>query len=360
RFKKHAIRILDNFIDWNISRQIVWGIRIPAWKCDSCAKKGKSTWVVTEGKTPVGSCKECGGFRFEQDTDTFDTWFSSSQWPFATLQTIDNEPASPASGVASPARLADDALAERAGGIRTQNSKPTHFNYFYPTSVMETGYDILPAWVARMIMMGYFATNTPPFTTVFLHGMVRDKKGQKMSKSKGNVINPLEMIDKYGADALRAALIFGTAEGNDTALSEEKITGMRNFANKVWNIGRFISMNRGERGEGKGERGKTSILNTLKKEFEKEKKEYIKYMNSYRFSLALGLIYEFLWHRYADYYIEQLKEELKDGTIEVLQLLETVYCENLKMLHPFMPYVTEAVWKVFYGEKHSILEERLK
>ncbi|MBI2051371.1 valine--tRNA ligase, partial [Candidatus Roizmanbacteria bacterium] len=201
RFKTHLIRILEEFIDWNISRQIVWGIRIPAWRCKKCKE-----WTVTAGNAPT-RCEKCGGGALEQDKDTFDTWFSSAQWPFVTLLT---------------------------------NGGKDFFNYFYPTSVMETGYDILRAWVARMIMIGQFVTGYEPFKTVFLHGMVRDERGQKMSKSKGNVINPMDMVEKHGADALRVALLFGVREGNDVVAAKEKIVGMRNFANKVWNIGRFI------------------------------------------------------------------------------------------------------------------------
>ncbi|MBI4225717.1 valine--tRNA ligase [Candidatus Roizmanbacteria bacterium] len=341
RFKKIAIQWLKNFHDWNISRQVVWGIRIPAWLCKNCRE-----WMITDGTEPK-ECPKCESKNLQQDRDTFDTWFSSAQWPFATLQT-------------------------------------THkgdFDFFYPTSVMETGYEILPWWVARMIMIGYLMTKDVPFRTVFLHGMVRDKQGQKMSKSKGNVIDPLDMVNKYGADALRASLVFGVKEGNDQSLAEEKILGMRNFANKVWNIGRFIWMNRNvilsEAKDPSRMREKFSnklrdsspakrvqndykkILKQVHNEHSKEKKKYLKLMDAYKFSQALGLVYEFLWHRFADYYIEELKEELRNGNIEVLDNLQNVYFENLKMLHPFMPFVTEAVWKVFNKDDSSILNESL-
>ncbi|MBI3342730.1 class I tRNA ligase family protein, partial [Candidatus Gottesmanbacteria bacterium] len=170
-------------------------------------KKTKE-WIVTDGDRPK-ECPNCGSTNLEQDTDTFDTWFSSGQWPFATLR-----------------------ASQYIGD----------FDYFYPTTVMETGYDILPWWVCRMLMLGIHITGSVPFQTVYLHGLVRDEKGQKMSKSKGNVINPLKMVDQYGADALRMALVYGTASGNDQSLSEDKIRGMRNFANKLWNIGRFIHL----------------------------------------------------------------------------------------------------------------------
>jgi valyl-tRNA synthetase len=232
------------------------------------------------------------------------------------------------------------------------------FNYFYPTSVMETGHDILRAWVARMMMVGKFVTGKPPFKMVFLHGMVRDSKGQKMSKSKGNVIDPLIMVDKYGADALRAALIFGTKEGGDVALSEDKVRGMRNFANKIWNMGRFIFMNI-QNNQDKGVAVNKDVIKELDKEFKSEKKKFLKMMDKNRFSQALGLIYEFLWHRFADYYIEQLKDGVINGNIEALEALKTTYLECMVLLHPFMPFVTDAAWKVFKGEKSSIMSEAL-
>ncbi len=320
RFTRQLNLILDHFIDWNISRQLVWGIRIPAWQCNSC-----HSWIVTEGNPPP-TCDKCGNKDLKQDSDTFDTWFSSSQWPFVTLMT------------------------DREG----------FYDYFYPTGVMETGYDILRAWVARMIMIDVFAKGDVPFRNVFLHGMVRDAKGQKMSKSKGNVINPIEMIDTYGADALRAALIFGTKEGGDVVLSEQKIIGMRNFMNKIWNIGRFIFINKSQITNHKSQNQypKTETIKKLQKEFKAEKKKYFKNMNSFKFSMAFDSLYHFLWHRYADYYIEQLKEALRSGNIEALEILEKVYFETLMMLHPFTPFVTDAVWQAFKGNDQSILMER--
>ncbi len=322
RFKTSAIGWLKNFHDWNISRQIVWGIQIPAWKCKEC-----SHWNVTDGSEP-SQCEKCKGNKFQRDSDVFDTWFSSAQWPFATLKT----------------------------------TKKEDYEYFYPTSVMETGYEILPWWVCRMLMIGFFITKDVPFKTVFLHGMVRDKHGAKMSKSKGNVINPLELVDKYGADALRTSLIFEVKEGNDLSLSEEKVIGMRNFANKVWNIGRFIHMNQTQNSKLKTQKdsSKLKIIKELQKEFLQEKKTYVKLMDSYNFSAALGEIYEFIWHRFADYYIEQLKDEMVTGTIEAYEVLRDIYFENLAMLHPTMPFVTEAVWKVFHGEGSSILDSTIK
>jgi valyl-tRNA synthetase len=229
-----------------------------------------------------------------------------------------------------------------------------------------------------MIMLGKFITNKEPFQNVFLHGMVRDKKGQKMSKSKGNVINPLDAVEKYGADALRAALIFGIKEGADIPLPDDRIIGMRNFANKVWNIGRFLKMNEEvilaspetDSGDAKAPQNDdqarmtpgqaTKLLSQLKKEFESEKKKYTKYMEGYQFSKALDLIYHFLWHKLADVYIERLKEPLQSGNIEVRNSLKEVFFENLKLLHPYMPFVTDAIWQEFHGEDSSVLEESIK
>lgn len=319
KYKRQSIQLLDKYIDWNISRQVVWGIRIPAYMCKSTQK-----WFISE--VSPSECHFCNKNDFIQDEDTFDTWFSSGQWPFATLMTEGKE----------------------------------FYEYFYPTSVMETGYDILRPWVLRMIMLGSFATGKTPFKHVFLHGMVRDKKGQKMSKSKGNIVNPLEMVDKYGADAFRAALLFGIKEGADVPLSDDKVIGMRNFANKIWNIGRFIKMNDGGQ-RASSEKTLTDeeihkYLKQLSKEFDAEKKKYQKYMENYQFSKALDLVYHFMWHSYADIYIEKLKEALQDGNIEVLDTFKDVYFENLKMLHPYMPFVTETIWQVFHGEDNSILE----
>ncbi len=315
KYKRQAIQLLDKYIDWNISRQTVWGIRIPAYFC-----KSTKQWFISPEKP--SSCELCDKNDFVQDEDTFDTWFSSGQWPFATLETEGNE----------------------------------FYEYFYPTSVMETGHDILRPWVLRMIMLGSFATGKTPFKTVFLHGMVRDKKGQKMSKSKGNVINPLEMVDKFGADAVRASLVFGIKEGADVPLADDRVIAMRNFANKVWNMGRFIKINDENSLKKDAAQVDSKVLTQLKKEFEQEKKSYQKYMKNYQFSKAFDLIYHFLWHSFADIYIEKLKEPLQSGNIEVLNLLKELYFENLKLLHPYMPFVTEAIWQEFHGTDTSILE----
>ncbi len=337
RFKKVLTQILDNYIDWNISRQNVWGIRIPAYLCQEPRTKNQeqARWFVSVEKPD--KCQICGECDFEQDPDTFDTWFSSSQWPFATLRTFGRE----------------------------------FYEYFYPTSVMETGYDILRAWVARMIMMGHKITGSVPFGVVFSHGLVRDKKGAKMSKSRGNVVDPMEKINQYGADAFRASLLFNVQEGADLSFSEERIIGMRNFANKIWNIGRFLEMSRtpspsptsavedGRRDLPAG-RQETAEVKKMAKEFEEVKKAYLKHMEKYEFSKALGVLHEAIWHRLADYYVEELKIELRNGNIKVWEALKGVYLECLQMLHPFMPFVTEAVWQVFEGKKSSILNSKLQ
>ncbi len=302
RFEKIANQWLTNFHDWNISRQIVWGIRIPAWKCEDCTTPEQEYWVVTQGEIPT-NCTKCGGTRLTQDIDTFDTWFSSGQWPFATLKA----------------------------------SEPSDFEYFYPTSVMETGYDILPWWVCRMMMLGLYITGKVPFKTVYLHGLVRDAKGQKMSKSKGNVVNPLKMVDQYGADALRFTLVFGAAPGSDIAVSEDKIRGMRNFANKIWNASRFITLFQSETKEGKQDK-------ECNKKIKDVTKKVTSYMEKYRFNNAAELLYESFWHWFCDQAIEQAK----NGEISKRALQEGLLT-YLKLLHPFMPFVTEELYQKIPG-----------
>jgi len=296
RFEKIAKHWLKNLRDWNISRQIVWGIKIPAWRCERCLE-----WIVTDGKTPK-TCSACGHGKLTQDSDTFDTWFSSGQWPYATLQT----------------------------------SEKGDFNYFYPTSVMETGYDILPFWVLRMIMLGLYETGNVPFRKVLLHGLVRDANGEKISKSKGNVIDPLEMAEKYGADALRMGIVWGALVENDISLSENNIRGQRNFSNKIWNIARFVLS------EPPGKRRKRNkddlwILGELKSTTRKVTKA----LNKYRINEATEEIYDFIWHKFADVYIEKSKSRRE----EAQKTLELLLAQSLILLHPFMPFVTEAIWQ---------------
>lgn len=306
KFEKIAKHWLKNLRDWNISRQIVWGIRIPAWRCEKCLE-----WVVSDEAEPV-ECPKCGHDKLTQDNDTFDTWFSSGQWPFATLRA----------------------------------SRPEDFEYFYPTSVMETGYDILPFWVLRMIMLGLFATGEVPFKEVLLHGLVRDKEGQKISKSKGNVIDPIDMAQKYGADAVRMSLVWGTLIENDIALSEDNIRGQRNFANKLWNIARFVLQS-----EVKGQKpclaGRQTKLKTneddkwIRSELKATVKKVTKSLDKYRLNEAAEELYDFIWHKLADVYIEKTKNRRPDAQ----KTLEYVLQESLKLLHPLMPFVTETIWK---------------
>ncbi|MCL5019009.1 MAG: valine--tRNA ligase [Patescibacteria group bacterium] len=317
RYEKIATHWLKNLKDWNISRQIVWGIRIPAWKCTKCHQ-----WIITDGAIPT-KCPDCDNSSLTQDSDTFDTWFSSGQWPFATLKT----------------------------------TKQSDFESFYPTSVMETSYDIIPFWVIRMIMLGLYTTGKVPFEKVLIHGLVRDKLGQKISKSKGNVINPIEMVEKYGADAVRMGLIWGGLIENDIVLDEEKIKGQRNFTNKIWNIARFVSLYKPEVQSGQ----LADSIQNLKNE---EDKKLISSLNNlirtttenidkFEISKALEDLYHFTWHEFADKYLENFKSR-KDNP-ESLCTLHFALCTILKLLHPFAPFVTEAVWSKLPKQKEEPL-----
>lgn len=302
RFKKILLDFLENIRDWNISRQIVWGIRIPAFR-----NKKTGEWVVTDGESPGGD--------FEQDTDTFDTWFSSSQWPFATLMT----------------------------------NKDDDFKTFYPTDVLETGYDILKWWVARMIMVGIYATGKKPFKNVLLHGLVNDPLGKKMSKSRGNVVNPMELVEDYGADSVRFALIYGNATGNDQALSYSKLEAAKKFANKLWNIARFIEISKSESSKS-GEKTKTDT--EIEEKINVMVKEVTKDLENYNFNFATDKLYEFTWHEFADKYIEDVKGRLNKNSY---QTLEKSFICVIKLLHPFMPFVTEEIYqKIGAGESIMI------
>ncbi len=310
-YKKLYYHWMKNIRDWCISRQIWWGHRIPVWYCEC----GEITVDIEKPK----SCPKCKGKKLKQDPDTLDTWFSSGQWPFTVF--------------GWPRQTKD-------------------FQYFYPTSVMETGWDILFFWVARMIMLGIYCTGKAPFRYVYLHGLVRDKDRQKMSKSKGNVIDPLGVITLYGTDALRMALVFGTGSGKDTIISEEKIIGQRKFSNKIWNATRFILMN------------KPPLINTDKKligtdknltgadkkilkVLEKTIKSVNKDLENFRFGQAAQTLYHFFWHDFCDKYIEKSKSQMsnvktKENTQKILYY---VLLTSLKLLHPFMPFVTEEIYQ---------------
>ena len=307
KFEKIANHWLKNLRDWNISRQIVWGIRIPAYRCEKCLE-----WTITNGSTPT-QCASCKNSVLIQDSDTFDTWFSSGQWPYATLQT----------------------------------TKPGDFEYFYPTTVIDPAYDILPFWVIRMLMLGLYAVGKVPFEEVLLHGLVRDKYGVKISKSKGNIIDPIKMIQKYGADALRVASVWGSLVENDNSLSEDNVKGQRNFANKIWNLGRYIqSVFEGskdipfEKPKKLGEEDK-KILKDLEKLITKATGS----LEKYRLNTALEDIYKFAWHNFADQYIEETKERAKNKNPQVLYTIRHVYLNILKLLHPFAPFVSESLWR---------------
>lgn len=315
-FENIYFQWMENLRDWNISRQIVWGIRIPAWK-----NKKTGEWAVTEGEVP-------GGADWEQDKDTLDTWFSSGQWPFVTLMSNSNSK------------------------LKTQNSKlkgeVSDFEKFYPTSVMETGYDLLKAWVSRMIMMGIYVTGEVPFRNVLFHGLVNDPYGKKMSKSKGNVINPLELIDQYGADAVRFALIYGNATGNDQALSYPKLNAARKLTNKLWNMGRFIEMNKimmkdeGLMINDLESKAKHENDKEMVEKMEELVKKVTKDLDNYNFNYAAETLYEFAWHEFADRYIEDVKNRLNESSFLIL---DSLFLILLKLLHPFMPFVTEEIYQ---------------
>lgn len=315
RFEKVFFHWMKNLRDWNISRQIVWGIRIPAWFCKEMqnAKCKMENGIIVSQKQPT-RCPYCSSRNIEQDPDVLDTWFSSGQWPYATLKF------------------------------------PGHRDYktFYPTDVMETGWDILFFWVARMIMLGLYRTGKIPFHTVYLHGLVRDKDRQKMSKSKGNVIDPLGVAGIYGTDAVRMSLIMGTTAGNDPILSEDKIRGYRNFANKLWNIARFILLNAGTT---KSKRPVSFTVRDRKQlaHFAQLSSRVTKELEAYRFHHAGELLYHYIWHTFADKIIEEVKPRLKSENKQdreaAIFVLKTILTDSLRLLHPFMPHITEALWQ---------------
>jgi len=299
-YKKITTHWLENIIDWNISRQIVWGIPIPAKICDSCGEG------MVDLDDTIQKCEKCGG-SVHQDPDTFDTWFSSGQWPYATLQALSDK----------------------------------DFKTFYPTDVMETAGEIIFFWVSRMIMLGLYATGELPFKTVYLHGLVLDAKGQKMSKSKGNVINPMELTAQFGTDALRIALVIGNTPGTSLALSPDKIKGYKNFANKVWNIARYIL----------SQENAEELKKDLVEECDSLAKEVTADMENYRFYIAAEKIYHYIWHRLADEIIEESKGKSEYGAT-LYYLLEN----SLKLLHPFMPFITEEIWQELKKDNLLIIE----
>ncbi len=306
---------LDNIRDWNISRQIAWGIPIPAKLCEKC------DYAVVDIENQKTDCPKCGG-RLIKDPDTFDTWFSSGQWPYATL------------------------------------GYPTGEDYrnFYPTDVMETAGDIIFFWVARMVMFGLYRTGQVPFQTVYLHGLVRDAKNQKMSKSKGNVIDPAVIARKYGTDALRMALVTGNAAGTDMALSEDRIKGYKHFANKIWNITRFILEN------SQGQNSPVDLVPADEKllaEFRALTADITTDMENFRFHLASEKIYQYTWHTLADVILEESKPLIfgnnESNRLSRLLTLNIILLDLLKLLHPFMPFLTETIWQSLPQTKEKML-----
>ena len=320
RMDKTYFNWTDNIKDWCISRQLWWGHRIPAYYCDKCGE------IVVAKEMPK-VCPKCGCEHFTQDPDTLDTWFSSALWPFSTLGWPD---------------------------------KTEDLDYFYPTDVLVTGYDIIFFWVIRMIFSGYEQMGERPFKTVLFHGLVRDSQGRKMSKSLGNGIDPLEVIDQYGADALRMTLITGNAPGNDMRFYYERVEANRNFANKVWNASRFIMMNM----EGKEVTDASASLEPVDKwiisKLNSLVKEVTDNMENFELGIAVQKIYDFIWDEFCDWYIEMVKPRLynSDDTASqnaALWTLKTVLIDALKLLHPYMPFITEEIFCTIQSEEESIM-----
>ena len=320
RFDKIYFNWMNNIKDWCISRQLWWGHRIPAWYCDDCNE------ITVSRETPHACCK-CGSTHIHQDEDTLDTWFSSALWPFSTLGWPDNT---------------------------------EELNYFYPTNTLVTGYDIIFFWVARMIFSGLAHIGKVPFDTVFIHGIVRDANGVKMSKSLGNGIDPLEVIDQYGADALRFMLATGNSPGNDMRYSPEKVEASRNFANKIWNAARFILMNL------EGHEIKNELPNELTTEdkwiissFNRVAKEITDNLEKFELGIAAQKIYDFLWDVFCDWYIEIAKIRMNSDDAQTAQNaregLVWVMTGTLKLLHPFMPFITEEIWQTLPHEGDALI-----
>ncbi len=324
-YTKTYLHWLENIRDWCISRQLWWGHRIPAYYCDECGEI-----VVSKGMPSV--CPKCGCTHFTQDPDTLDTWFSSALWPFSTLGWPE---------------------------------KTEELDYFYPTDVLVTGYDIIFFWVIRMVFSGYEQTGKAPFHTVLIHGLVRDSQGRKMSKSLGNGIDPLEVIDKYGADALRLTLITGNAPGNDMRFYWERVESSRNFANKVWNASRFMLMNfeqAAEKGisiDGVSLADLTQADKWILSKMNRLTKNVTENIDKYELGIAVSKIYDFIWEEFCDWYIEMVKPRLyndEDKTkAAALWTLKTVLINALKLLHPYMPFITEEIFCNVQNEEESIM-----
>lgn len=320
RMEKIYFNWTDNIKDWCISRQLWWGHRIPAYYCDSCGE------IVVAREQPE-VCPKCGCKQLTQDPDTLDTWFSSALWPFSTLGWPD---------------------------------KTEDLEYFYPTDVLVTGYDIIFFWVIRMIFSGYEQMKEKPFKTVLFHGLVRDSQGRKMSKSLGNGIDPLEIIEQYGADALRMTLVTGNAPGNDMRFYHERVEANRNFANKIWNASRFIMMNMDNKQVGDASDSLEPVDRWIIAKLNKVVKEVTDNMESFELGIAVQKIYDFIWDEFCDWYIEMVKPRLYNSNDTISQnaalwTLKTVLIDALKLLHPYMPFITEEIFCTLQSEEDSIM-----
>ncbi len=319
RFSKTYLRWMENVHDWCISRQLWWGHRIPAFYCEDCGE-------MVVSKKDVTACPKCGGTHIRQEEDVLDTWFSSALWPFSTLGWPE---------------------------------KTKELEYFYPTSVLVTGYDIIFFWVARMIFSGMEHMREEPFKTVYIHGLVRDAQGRKMSKSLGNGIDPLEVIGKYGADALRFTLVTGNSPGNDMRFSTEKVESSRNFANKIWNASRFIQMNltidKAELPEQLALEDKWIVS-----KFNGLVQAVTENIDKYELGLAVQKLYDFIWDNFCDWYIEIVKPRLqnkdnKQDNENAQRVLCCVLSGTMQLLHPFMPYITDTIWQALPHEGKSVM-----
>ena len=324
RMDKTYFNWTDNIRDWCISRQLWWGHRIPAYYCEDCGE-------VVVGREMPDKCPKCGCTRFRQDPDTLDTWFSSALWPFETL--------------GWPEKTKD-------------------LEYFFPTDVLVTGYDIIFFWVIRMIFSSYEQMGTYPFKTVLFHGLVRDSQGRKMSKSLGNGIDPLEVIDQYGADALRLTLITGNAPGNDMRFYNERVENSRNFANKVWNASRFIMMNMGEDEKSAIHQpmpaGLEPVDHWILSKLNQTIKDATENMDHFELGIAVQKVYDFIWDEFCDWYIEMVKPRLYNSDDQTshaaaMWTLQTVLINALKLLHPYMPFITEEIFCTMQDEEESIM-----
>jgi valyl-tRNA synthetase len=318
RFEKIYFNWMENVRDWCISRQLWWGHRIPAYYCADCGE-------MVVSKTPVDTCPKCGG-KMEQDPDTLDTWFSSALWPFSTLGWPEDTP---------------------------------ELRHFYPTDTLVTGYDIIFFWVSRMIFSGLEQMGEVPYHTVLIHGLVRDEQGRKMSKSLGNGIDPLQVIDEYGADALRLTLATGNSPGNDMRYSDAKVRSSRNFANKLWNASRFILMNLEESDTEVSLPGTLAIEDKwLLTQYNQLVKESTENLEKFELGIAVQKIYDFIWDVLCDWYIELTKSRLQSGgdtAKAARQILVYVMSNTLKLLHPFMPFITEEIWQALPHDGESIM-----